>query len=988
MTGPAGEPVTQAGGHPEFLTTTLLFNNMLAEGITEPAKPVQAVKDLVFYLPLGFLGNPTVTAKCPASLVEVETNVSGCPPSSRVGTILPMILNNVFADTPDPTHEFGIYNVVPEKGYAAEFAFAENGYTFFLYASVVRRNGSYMLRIATPGLPQIAYMTGVVATFYGDIQEHFVSGGEEFTFDRGNFLTLPSDCGESAQAREATVAANTWEDPDPALPMTASVPALPVLGGCEHLRFTPSESVQPETTQMNAPAGDEIGLEVPQAPDSAAILGTPPLRDVAIALPAGSTISPAGANGLQACQESGSHGINIEGPEAEVVGADGLEHLAGGHCPSASEVASVTASTPLLGEPLTGHVFVAAPKCGGAGQSPCTSKDAENGNLFGLYLELEGPNTGVVIKVKGEASVEPGSGKITTIFTENPQFPVSKLVASLKRGPRSPVVNPMACGQAVSHATFTSWGQEPGSLPEEASDVFSVDWDGAGGGCPASLPFAPSLAMGTVAQTAGTTSPFTLMLTREDHEENIASLSTTLPQGMLAYLSNFERCPEPQASEDSLSACPAGSQIGTTTVSVGSGSEPYVVNGKVFITEPYKGAPFGLSVVVPAVAGPFNLGNVLVRAALQIDPHTLQVTAVSDELPPELDGVPLRMRTLSLTLGANREFIVNPTSCAPASITATVYSRTPGKSENVANSFAASNCDDLAFKPVVSASTEALSTKANGTGVHLKIAYPLGGQANIAKLAVGFPSLLPVRLATLQQACRAGTFEANPANCPSASDVGSAVARSPLIANPLVGPAYLVSYGSQKFPDVVFVLQGEGIKVEVVGESFVSSSGALKVTFGAVPDARISTFETTLPAGPFSGFTSTKSSTQAVGSQCGENLLAPVAMVAHNGATLTQTVKMEITGCKTKLGVSIVKAKATSKGLVLSVKTSERGRLTVSGRGLKTFLKKNVSAGTHKVTLAFTKAGKTAAKAHKKIEVTVGLVVGKQKASKHRKIVL
>src|SRR6185312_2005279 len=201
VTGPAGESVIQAGAHPYFLTTSMLFNNKYTEGATEPISPIEAAKDLVFYLPLGMLGNPAVTQPCAESIVETRSQESGCPPSSRVGTVLPMLLSFFFANTPDTTHAHGIYSVEPEKGYPAEFGFASNNLTFLLYASVVRHHGAYMLRVAVPGVPPVAYLSGFVATFYGDIQEHFSGGFNEETFDRGAFLSNPTDCGESAAGR-------------------------------------------------------------------------------------------------------------------------------------------------------------------------------------------------------------------------------------------------------------------------------------------------------------------------------------------------------------------------------------------------------------------------------------------------------------------------------------------------------------------------------------------------------------------------------------------------------------------------------------------------------------------------------------------------------------------------------------------------------------------------------------------------------------------
>ncbi len=972
----AGEAASQAGGHPNFLTTSALFSNMYPEGVAEPAKPVEAVRDLVLYLPLGVLGDPAIADDCSVSLVETQPEQTGCPLGSRIGTIMPLILSVFFPP------ERGVYNITPEKGYAAEFGFASNGFLFVTYANVVRHNGTYMVRISIPGIPVKSAFIGFMSSFAGDLQESFVSGETERTVDRGAFLTDPSNCDENTTAREAFLEADTWEHPDPSLPLRSSSMVFPSLTGCESLRFGANLQLHPETTQADAPSGYEVGLELPQAPNSVSDLGTPPVRSTSVTFPVGTTISPSSANGLEGCDEVGPHGINIEGAESEEVAEDGLERPAPGHCPLASEIGTVRASTPLLKEELTGHVFLAKPECGGERQAGCTAEDAEDGKLVGLYLELNSPRYGVVIKLKGHASIKSGSGQVTASFDEIPQFPVSSIVVTTKHGEHAPFENQPSCGRSVSSASLTSWSPAtPGVKP--LAEV-ATDWNGAGQPCPASLPFAPLFEAGTVNPSAASTAPFTLTLKREDREQNIDTLSTTLPEGLLAYISKVTRCPEPQASEDSLSACPESSQIGTTTVAVGPGNDPVYVTGKVFFTGPYDGAPFGLSVVVPAVAGPFNLGDVHVRVRLLVDPHTAQATAVSDPLPQELDGVPLRLRTLNVTL-TDREFVLNPTSCEKLSITGTVTSPSGG-SAAISSPFAAEGCNKLAFNPAFSASTEANATKANGTGVKVKIAYPSSGEANVAKVVVGFPKQLPVRLETLQKACPAATFEANPAACPAASDVGSAIAHTPILAQPLTGPVYLVSYGNAKFPDAVFVLQAEGVTIEVDGQSFVSKSGALKVTFASVPDAPFSTFETVLPSGPHSQFTSVKTSGKAHGSQCGQNLVIPVSMVAHNGAQLNKNVQMQIAGCPPS--VAIVKAKATAHALTVTVRTTAKGTLKLAGSGLKGLTKRGLGAGTHKLTLALTGAGQVAARARRSTQLKAQLTVGRRKASARREIAL
>lgn len=984
-TGPAGEAFAQAGGHPNFVTTTVVLHDERDEQASENSEfvPVAPTRDLEFYLPLGFLGNVTVAGQCPPTLVEVGLELSGCPQSSRVGTVLPMISYEVYANSFDATHEHGVYNVVPEKGYAAEFAFASNNLTFVMYASVVRRDGQYMTRIAVPGVPAVASFVGAIATFYGDIEEHFVRENEEgASFDRGAFLTDPSDCDAPPEALAAHMAFDTWTEPG-APSRVASAPAFAKLEGCGLLRFTSTLSVKPQTTQAGAPSGYEIGLDVPQAPDGKTGLGTPPVKDVNVTLPEGTTVSPSAANGLEACQETGSAGIDIEGEESEEVAADGLKRPAAGHCPEASQIATVKATSPLLHEQLEGHLFVAQPECGGPGQGGCTDQDAATGKLYRVYLEVQAPEADVIVKLAGHASVDPETGRITTVFDDNPQFPLSNITVSTTRGARAPLANPAACGPAVSEGAISSWAS-PYTNESFPSDYYNVDWNGAGAPCPASAPFAPSAEARTTVTNAGATTPFVFTLKREDREQNILSVATTLPKGLVGYVSKVAKCAEPAASEE-REACPAESQIGTATVAVGSGSDPYNVTGKVYFTGPYDGAPFGLSILVPAVAGPFNLGYVLVRVALTINPTTAQVTATSSNVPQMLDGVPARVRSIQLAFDT-REFVVNPTNCEAQSITGTIKSAQGGEA-GVSAPLRTYGCNDLPFAPTLSATTEASATKTDGTGVDVKVAYPAGIEANVAKLRISFPTQLPVRLETLRKACLAAVFQANPANCPAAADIGTATVHTPILANPLSGPLYLVSFGNAKFPNVVMVLQGEDVTLEVEGESSVSSkTSVLTATFNSVPDAPFSTFEARLPRGPFSEFTSARTIGRASASQCGQELDAPVAMLGQNGAEHKETVKVQVTGCKPSIAVSAVRAGKTA--LLLTVDTSVVGRLKIAGGGLKTLVESGLSAGVHKLKVQYTKTGRAAARTHRKIRVTLGLVAGKQHVSKEKTVKL
>ncbi len=888
-TGPTGETMTQAASHPTFSTTSVMFNTQYLEHTGEKIQPTEAVRDLVFYLPLGILGNPTVTEACPIASVEIEQEASGCPPGSRIGTVAPLILSTVFV-VPR-----GIYNVTPEKGYAAEFAFAANKIKFFLYASIVRHDGAYMVRVAVPGVPATSLLIGSVATFNGDIQESYPVGefGEVFTYDRGAFLTNPSDCQATPAAREASVQMNTWEHSEgsiteAAAPYRSSSLVYPSIEGCEHLSLSSTLGVTPQTTTAGSPSAYGVEVDVPQAPNVFTGLATPPLRNVSVTLPQGTMVSPSSATGLAACPATGSEGINLEGAESEEVAEDGLPRPVAGHCAAASQVASVTATTPLLAgeEQLKGHIFLAEPQCGGTSQPACTSADAQNGRLFRLYMELADPQAGVVVKLPGVASVNPDTGQITTSFDDAPQFPVSKIVAETEGGPKATLENPLACGPATSSSLVTPWGA-PATPSSQASSSFEVT------GCTGA--FAPSFVAGSTATHAGARTPVTLSLGREDGEQNLSTVSTTLPPGLLATVADVAQCPEPQASQG---ACPAASQIGSTSVAVGPGLDPYHVTGKVYFTGPYGGGPFGLSIEVPAVAGPFNLGNVIVRASIRVDPHTGQATAVSSPFPQMLDGVPLQLRTVSLTID-NPQFAFNPTNCGQLAV-AGVITGAQGASESVSTPFAASGCNNLAFKPVFKVATGQHTSRASGASLDVKISAkegPGSGEANIHSVRVELPKELPSRLSTLRKACLAKVFEADPANCPRESNVGSASASTPILAHPLVGPAYLVSYGNAAFPDLNIVLQGEGVTLILDGKTDIKK-GITISNFATVPDAPISSFELKLPTGPFSALTAIlPANAQESYSLCGRKLKMPTVITAQNGAVVKQTTKITVTGC-------------------------------------------------------------------------------------------
>jgi hypothetical protein len=768
------------------------------------------------------------------------------------------------------------------------------------------------------------------------------------------------------------------------------------------MQFAPSVLVGPGvgepggTTQADAPSAYTVDLKVPQT-EGFEELATPPLKDAVVTLPAGVSVNPSAADGLVGCQATGPEGINIGSdeigpggqdlgdPEATELGAghaggndspydDGVYHTAKGHCPDASTLGTVEVFTPLLptrcggeeqpackeGEspaPLQGHIYLAQPKCGGSGQPACTEADATNGNLYSGYIEVEG--SGVIVKIPGTISADPNTGQLTGSFKENPQFPFSEFKLHFHGGPRAPVANPQSCGSFTPSSTLSSWASPELPATSPLSPSFAIDWDGKGAPCPATNPFAPAFSAGTTNPTAGAYSPFVLSFSRQDREQNLSGISQTLPGGLLAKIAGIPRCAEAQAN---AGTCGPESLVGSAGVLAGPGSSPLPVSGgSVYLTGPYKGAPFGLSIVQPAVAGPFNLGNVVVRAAIRIDPNTAQVTVTSDPLPQIKDGVPFRLRQVNVSID-RPGFVLNPTSCTQKQITATI-SASQGANAAVSSPFAVAGCQNLPFKPSFSASTQGKTSKANGASLNVKVAQK-PGEANIQKVQLQLPKALPSRLTTLQKACTEAQFNANPAGCPEASNIGTATAHTPILDAPLTGPAYLVSHGAAAFPDVEFLLQGEGVEIILDGKTDIKG-GITYSRFETVPDAPISSFETNLPQGPHSVLA-------ANGDLCSLKLVAPTTIVSQSGATVKQNTPIPVSGCA-KAQAKILKLKRKKNGTVaVTFSLNRTGTVTLSGKGLRK-VKRSFPIGTSTVNLKLTKAGKKLARHHRRSRLKLSL---------------
>jgi hypothetical protein len=577
-----------------------------------------------------------------------------------------------------------------------------------------------------------------------------------------------------------------------------------------------------------------------------------------VRLPVGVAVSPSAAAGLEACSE------------AQI----GLQDGNVPSCPEASKLATVEIGTPALARPLTGSVFLARQN-----ENPFHA-------LLALYLLAEG--SGVRLKLPGEVKMDPQTGQLITTVDNIPQLPFGHVKVDFSGGPRAPLVNPHSCGTYTTEAEVTPWS---GTGTVSTGSAFQITSGPGGGACPSSgSSFAPAFRAGTTNVQAGAFSPFTLAFFRNDGEQQLGELQVKTPPGLLGTLSNVPLCQEPQASTGD---CPAASQIGSMVVGAGAGPTPvYVHGGKIYLTDSYRGSQFGLSIVQEASAGPFDLGRVVVRGQITVDPHTAALTVSSDPLPTSLQGIPLDLRVVSVSID-KPQFTFNPTSCNPMQITGTLISG-QGAAESVSSPFQVTNCQALGFKPKFTVSTNGHTSRVGGASLDTKIVYPTGAlQANIAKVKVSLPKQLPSRLTTLQQACPAAIFQANPTACPAGSVVGIVKSQTPILPVTLTGPMYFVSHGGEAFPNLVMVLQGYGVRVDLVGTTFINpKTNITSSTFSTVPDVPIDSFELYLPQGPHSALA-------ASGNLCKSKLVMPTSFVAQNGMSFKQNTPVKITGCAT-----------------------------------------------------------------------------------------
>ncbi len=787
-----------AGSHAD-LTTHFAFNR------TDPFTTDGTVKEMHFKLPPGFVGDAESRPRCEAARTSAGFgDPNQCPLNTVVG-MGEFELSGAgsgFSGVSDAL----IYNLAPYRDEPAAFGFTIQGFPVRLDTTILPGD-DYRIEVSANGREELYLLEGDV-TFWGVPADHTGEGpfqdatsgryfgNPEFLATRTPFLATPTECTGAPQP--FTMDLNSWQDPATMLHEGATIAPLE---GCDVIPFEPAMSVNADNHKAGAPAGYAFELSIPQisTPDGRVVSH---LKDATVTLPQGTALSPGVVNGLSACSPAQMQ-VGTEKPAT---------------CPSSSKVGRVTVESPLLPGPVTGDVFTG---------------ERQTGNKYPILLAFAG--YGLEAKVEGIVSPDPVTGQLKATFVNAPELPFNRLSFEFKGGPNAALVNPPTCGPATMTYDLKGWS----GASVSASNSFQVT---EGCGTPG---FAPKLSAGSLNPIAGKASPFILRVVRGEGEQNIARIDATLPKGEVAKLAGVPLCGDAQAVGGN---CPSDSQVGIATVGAGEGASPLYLPqpGKaptaLYLGGPYKGAPYSLIAKVPVQAGPFDLGVVVVRTAIDVDPNTAQVTVKSDPLPQIIEGIPVAYRDIRVEI--NRpDFTQNPTSCAPMQVGAHLVSA-KGTTADASSRFQVGDCGALGFAPKLSISFKGGTTRAKHPALKAVLTAPKG-QANIGKVSVALPPTQFIDNARINNPCTRVQF--NEHACPPNSILGKAKAYTPLLDKPLEGPVYFRANGGERqLPDLVADLGGQ-LHVVIVG--FIdtqhkkgSEISRVRSTFATVPDAPVSKF--------------------------------------------------------------------------------------------------------------------------------------------------
>ena len=862
-----GNDYVLAGGHPYAAGAEFSFTDhetVEKSGFGFTRTPNALVRTVETDIPPGFTGNPQAPPEhCPSVADVIHTpGQTTCPAGSVVGGITLHTSIQTFEDVP-------IYSLKPEEGAPAEFAFglAENNLVFALVPELRAENGYAVTLLSAPIVksPEVFGAEAILCGFGGKLGVK-ITGESKFNGCKKSqegganpipFLTNPTRCEGGPPITR--IAADTWEEPGTFI--EAKDPAEPV-EGCENLPFEPEIEAKPTTNRADSPTGLEFNLHIPQNEDPEGV-ATAHLRKTVVTLPEGLVVNPSGANGLGACTE------------AQLGMANGVPDDDPVQCPDASKIGSVTVTTPLLDHTLPGSLYVAMPH-----QNPF-------GSLIALYLTVESPKDGVTIKLAGKTEANPTTGQLTTSFDQNPQAPVEDVQLKVRSGAGAPLRTPTSCAKYTVASSLTPWSAPQSGPPASAKDTWQISRGPSGGACASSQPNSPSFEAGSASAIAAIHSPFLVKLRREDGTQRFSQLTVSPPPGVLAKLAGTSRCSDAALAgaqaksgreEQSSPSCPASSELGSVIAAAGAGPAPFQASGRAYLAGPYKGAPLSIAILTPAVAGPFDLGVVVVRAAVYVNPTTAQVTVKSDPLPQILEGIPLDIRAANVAID-RPNFVLNPTSCDPMAVNGQLLS-TLGNAAALSNRFQLAECGRLAFKPKLKLRLKGKTNRGAYQGLKATLtAKP--GEANIASASVTLPRSAFVAQEHINTVCTRVQFAADA--CPKGSIYGKAKAITPLLEDPLSGPVYLRS-SDNELPDLVIALKGPDhlpIEVELAGR-VDSVKGALRNTFELVPDAPVSKFTLEMFGGRKGLIVNSRN-------LCAKAQRASIEMTAQNGKVFSAT---------------------------------------------------------------------------------------------------
>ena len=845
-----------AGSHPYQQTVAFSFPTEAPpdDFLTNAGHPHTVVLDL----PPGLVGSPAAT---PVLCTEVQLQRSECPTASQIGWFELTTIEGdagIIGLNRDP-----IYNMAPPPGSPAELAVEVAGLGFFahLFADV-RSDGDYGIEVTTPDVLALGTTPffEIQTEVWGDASDP--AHGLSLAPQKDAFWTQPTRC--DGQPATTAVRADSWEEPGAfaqANYQSVDIGGTPVsTTGCASLSFEPTLETSPTSNLADSPTGLDVRLHQPQQ-NELGHRAPAQLKDAIVTVPDGMVANPAQADGLKACDSSQIGLTSAIGITPVTFDKDPAQ------CPDGAKLGTVEVASPLLPQRDADTKLVLDPETGNPKPEPVSgtvylAKPFDNpfGSLLAIYLAVEDTKTGIVAKLAGRIEPDPVTGQLTTSFVENPQLPIEDIELHLFGGPRAALITPPTCGTHTTTTTLTPWSSPEGADAHPKSS-FQITQQPGGGSCPTSevaAPHSPAFTAGTLAPQAGAFSPFVLKLSREDGSQRLTGIDTKLAPGLIGKLAGVGLCSESQIAqaiarnhpnegilERQSPSCPASTQVGTVNVGAGAGPTPFYAEGIAYLAGPYKGAPVSLVAIVPAIAGPFDLGVVVTRVALHVEPETAQIHAVSDPLPTILEGIPLDLRSVALKMD-RPDFTLNPTSCDPMVITGTATSAL-GQVAALSQPFHVGGCGALPFKPKVSLRLKG-SVKRSSNPALIATLRAKGGEANVARAQVKLPHAVFLDQSHIRTVCTRVQFAAD--TCPAGSVYGRVSATTPLLDYPLGGAVYLRS-SSHKLPDLVAKLKGPVSQpIEIVLDGKTDAvKGALRNTFEAVPDAPVSKFRLELFGG-------------------------------------------------------------------------------------------------------------------------------------------